>query len=758
MHQTEFAQRKSTRTESSPINLDWYDQNPNLTPTESKEIGRLQISLSSGERKLYTRNDKYLSRLLIPIKDVLDVIKASVNHRNLLINSILQEMHFHKTSFWAWTENDWCEIIGSNYTDFQKRHKLEVNRHYLICIAYFLSNFTSFNAIGSINFTGLAYLIFGSSTVQSLIDLVAQELMKWGYSEKTAKKHVSHTICQLILSNHSSRLEDITIEFLENFRHRVQAEYIKDNVLTVSKAFVCLGIISKPLKPLIKEGELFGNKDATYGISNEWLIWCTRWHDTSTLTSNTRQGYFYLLLQVGRWLAKFDPSIISPSQWTRELAAQFIKAVDDVLVGDWSINANKVHSKNIGKPLSPRSKDHLIAATRTFFKDCQEWQWIPRIFSPERALATPSSIKNLIGPNPRVIADDIWAKLLWAGLNLVKEDLPQMNFSHTGKNNDSPWYPLEMIKAIVIIWLFAGLRSNEISRLRVGCVRWLQNDITIPGTHEIIPKDAVCYLDIPVTKTGTAYTKPVDRVIGEAVEVWEKVRPIQPATIDNKDGSVVDYLFFYRGQKLGRDYINRSIIPMLCKKAGVPTLDARGNITSHRARSTIATQLANAKDPMTIFELKEWLGHKDISSTINYTKVSPTLLAKSYQDAEYFRRNIRMVEVLIDKDVIMSGAPASGEPYLYYDLGHGYCKNDFFVTCKHRMACSRCDFYEPKTSTLGQMLEARKGIERMLQEIPLTDEEKNALSGDAAALDKWIEKLADIPTPSGQTPRELGNM
>lgn len=197
---------------------------------------------------------------------------------------------------------------------------------------------------------------------------------------------------------------------------------------------------------------------------------------------------------------------------------------------------------------------------------------------------------------------------------------------------------------------------------------------------------------------------------------------------------------------------------MLCKKAGVPTQDARGNITSHRARSTIATQLASAKDPMTIFELKEWLGHKDISSTINYTKISPTKLAKSYQDAEYFRRNIRMIEVLIDKDVITSGAAASGEAYFYYDLGHGYCKNDFFVTCKHRMACSKCDFYEPKTSTFGQMLEARKGIERMFQEIPLTDEEKNALSGDAAALDKWIEKLADIPTPSGKTPRELGNI
>jgi phenylpyruvate tautomerase PptA (4-oxalocrotonate tautomerase family) len=43
---------------------------------------------------------------------------------------------------------------------------------------------------------------------------------------------------------------------------------------------------------------------------------------------------------------------------------------------------------------------------------------------------------------------------------------------------------------------------------------------------------------------------------------------------------------------------------MLCAKAGVPAADVRGKITSHRARSTIASQLYNAKEPMTLFELQ----------------------------------------------------------------------------------------------------------------------------------------------------------
>ncbi|WP_331773151.1 hypothetical protein OG948_58070 (plasmid) [Embleya sp. NBC_00888] len=51
-------------------------------------------------------------------------------------------------------------------------------------------------------------------------------------------------------------------------------------------------------------------------------------------------------------------------------------------------------------------------------------------------------------------------------------------------------------------------------------------------------------------------------------------------------------------------YINNSVIPMLRRKAGLPAADVRGTITSHRARSTIASRLYNAKEPMTLFELQ----------------------------------------------------------------------------------------------------------------------------------------------------------
>jgi len=147
---------------------------------------------------------------------------------------------------------------------------------------------------------------------------------------------------------------------------------------------------------------------------------------------------------------------------------------------------------------------------RTFFRDCQEWEWLPQRFDPQRALGTPRSIAALLGPDPRVIADEVWAKLMWAGLNLQEDDLPQTQAGH--------FYPVELVRALTLTWLFSGQRSDEIARLRVGCVRWQHDGSTIMGdSQKVLARDAVCLLDVPTHKTGTAFTKPVDPILGQAL-------------------------------------------------------------------------------------------------------------------------------------------------------------------------------------------------------------------------------------------------
>lgn len=732
------------------IDINKYNRSPYLTKSEKEEIRILVNRFDSGGKSWSKKSYKILSRLLNPLYDVLEVIGAKGRTKRDSVNVILKQMSFRQKSYWGWSQSDWCEVIGIKAEDFYQICTHTGSRQPVICLAYYLGNFNSFYVLHSLYYTKLARRIFGDNAIDDSVKIISRELQNWGYGRTKARNYLANTLSQIFLVNHSGNLNDITTEKLENIRSQVPTDYIQDNVFMVSKALKTLGIIDKALKPLIKKGEKFGQRDALNNVSPQWANWCKRWFETSTLALGTRKLHYYNLLKAGRWLALKHPEIDSPTKWSRELGIEFVGVINNLKISELAENIQK---RTKGNPLAPRSKAHILSSLRAFFRDCQEWEWIPRKFSPERTLATPRSIMGLISPNPRVIADDIWAKLLWAGLNLTEEDIPRSIYNQN--HNRGFWYPLEMVQAIVIVWLFAGIRNNEISRLRVGCVRWQKNDVIIPGTSDMVSKDAICYLEIPVNKTSPSYTKPVDKVLGEAVESWEKLRPQQPSLIDKKDGSLADFLFLYRGRKIGEDYINIRIIPILCKKAGIPTKDAKGNITSHRARSTIATQLSTSKNPMTLLELKDWLGHSSVSSTINYAKVTPTKLAKSYQDAEYFKRNLRTVEVLIDQDAISSGAATNGEPWKYYDLGHGLCTYDFFSQCKHRMACAGCSFYVPKGSSKAQIIEAKDNLERMLQEIPLTEDEEFAVTEGIEALAKLKEKLADVPAPDGKTPKQL---
>ncbi len=489
----------------------------------------------------------------------------------------------------------------------------------------------------------------------------------------------------------------------------------------------------------------------TDGSVNEtWLMWCDRWRNQSPLYR--RKGYYYNLLTIGRWLQVHHPEVTSPADFTYDLAAELVATVNEMKVGEWSSppHHSGLPPGRVGQPLRPGAKFNRLQSVRTFIRDCQQWEWIPPRINPERAFRTPRHILNQLGPDPRVVEKSLWAKILWAAMNLEEKDLP------VGGGNKGYYYPFEMVSAIAVVWCFTALRSDEIARLQVGCIRWQHEDVTIPETGEVLPKDATCFLTVPVNKTLASYTKPVHPLVGKRIAAWELVRPPeQPHALDKKTSETVQFLFSYRGKRLPQRYITEQLIPMLCHKANIPERDSRGHITSHRARATIASMLYNAKDPLDIFQLQKYLGHKHLSSTQYYAQVDPTKLANQVAKAGYLEQNLATIEVLLDQDAVRSGAAARGEPWKYYDLGHGYCLNDFWAECKHRMACARCPFYRPKESLADQLLEGQANLLHMLEFVQLTEEEKLLVTEGIELHQSLIEQMADVPTPTGLTPREM---
>jgi hypothetical protein len=146
-----------------------------------------------------------------------------------------------------------------------------------------------------------------------------------------------------------------------------------------------------------------------------------------------------------------------------------------------------------------------------------------------RSFAAPSSLRALIGPKPRVIADDVWAKLLWAGINLTEAD-----FASAPHVNEY-YYPLTMIKALAVVWLFAGLRIDEIRRLVWGA--FVRNQ---PPSLE--PRGASAC-------STCQSTRPAPRFEARRCSCWrgsrnwELVRPLQPPpSIGKTENRLTSYL------------------------------------------------------------------------------------------------------------------------------------------------------------------------------------------------------------------------
>jgi integrase len=662
------------------IELSQYDLSPTLRATERIALGELTYRHHDRTRKRRVFTGVLgadLQRLLSPIDHVCSVTDFGSRYgRYNVAPYLLSGTHQFQSPYFAWTNEQWLAAIHESPKSYGPA---------LRAVAYLIGKTYDLHATSEYSHRrNFAHIVFGRDAAEESIRRIENEMVKCGYGRKGVILPAITALCDVMLRCGSPMLEDVTPDAIAALYDSSIPKSIRYGTRQLVRVLLAMDILrTSPIAVAIvgRPRETTPLNLRSPAVPDEWASWCQRWLNTSTLTRASREAYYYELLKVGRWLAVHHPEVTNPGHWTREIAIEWVAVVTRMRVGDWShAPKTELHKQRLGTPLSARTKAGHTCTLRTFFRDCQEWEWIPTRFDPTRALATPRGTYALIGPNPRVIADDIWAKLLWAGLNLTADDLPSSPVTGRGV------YPLELVRAVTLQWLFTGLRRNEIARLPVGCIRWQHEGggaaATEPGDN-----DAVCLLDVPVNKTGTAFTKPIDRSVGAAVSAWEKVRPPQPRMLDEKTGEMVDYLFAWRSRRISISFINHTVIGALCRKANVPTTDARGAITSHRARSTIATQLYNAKDPMTLFELQAWLGHRSPSSTQHYAKITPTTLTKAYTDAGYFARNIRAIEVLIDRDAVQSDAAASGTPWQHYDLGHDPCP------CESGTSATRCGTY-----------------------------------------------------------------
>src|SRR5258708_4098699 len=389
-------------------------------------------------------------------------------------------------------------------------------------------------------------------------------------------------------------------------------------------------------------------------------------------------------------------------------------------------------------------------------------------------LTTPRHIRQLMDlADPRDIDLRVWARLAIAAATLSQNDLPQ----------GTTTYPLSLYRALALLWVTSARRPNEIIRLRLDCVRadvapellgesdQVIEYLTILASRkqqeyeeETTKAPMLNYVDIPSGKTRGPFYIWIPDYVTDAIEAWKQERPQnQDKLLDKKDREYVDFLFCYRNIQLSQGFLNRSLIPALCMKAGVEIEDAKGRITGHRGRSTRLTLLRSRG--VSLDDLAEYAGHANTQTIRRYARQNPLQLHRIIRDADDVSR---VIEGVVDLEAAAQGIAAL-RWFIGYDADGEpmYCANQAYHTCPHRLDCVHCGMFIGGEK--ARLLREGEATLPVTSKVPMTPIEKCVVNGDQAGAETCLVALRQVPAPEtldlalifnpeGLSNRELENL
>jgi len=232
-----------------------------------------------------------------------------------------------------------------------------------------------------------------------------------------------------------------------------------------------------------------------------------------------------------------------------------------------------------GNPVSNGYKNHMLWSMRLFFRFLVRFDYLPK--DPSLDLESIKEEKGL----PRTCMNE----------KEVFELLEQPRLNH------NPLIARD--KAMMEILFSTGIRSNELCSLNLEDVDHQQEMVRVNSP-----------------KGGAGYQRiiPVGKVALEYLDIY--LRDARPA-LENGDGKAL--FLSYAGHRLH----NEAVLLMVKKYAH--ECGFRKNITTHSFRVTCATlMLKNGAD---IRYVQEQLGHKKITSTQVYTRLTPLDLKSIHQ-------------------------------------------------------------------------------------------------------------------------------
>jgi len=751
-----------------PVVPEQYDRGP-LTQEEYRALELLAKDILKPPRTKETDHARrLLARFNRPIADVFFLRHQGLPPYEVSETSqiLRREMYHRHTSFWEWSLQEWVEILCPTAAQFHaKQGKRQRYRTTLMDVAYLLGGITDLRLAGiGYEATPAANCYFGAELVAGQCQRVLDTLVgskQLGYKAgKVAYAKIRLYVSTVFLLQRSPLLEDITEKVLVEATEGGPDMHWARTKVTI--ALHRLNLLPAPPEEQAKRSKKLAD---SAGMAPAWYAWCMAWHEQAVdVTPAVCAGYTSHLLAIGRWLSQHAPEVSTPEQWTEELALRFRADLCSWTYGEYCSDRGKQilqNSHDFGKPISPRTIGYHLTVLRRFLCDLLRRphavdgapaRRIRLDFSPLEVLTTPRHIRQLIDMvDPRDIDLRTWARLVMAAATLSHNDLPQ----------GTTTYPLSLYRALALLWVTSARRPNELVRLRLDCVRADVAPKLLGESDQAIEYLTILanrkqqeqqegtptapllhYLHIPSGKTrGPFYIWIPDYVV-EAIEAWKQERPQnQDKLLDSKDREYVDFLFCYRNRQLSQGFLNRSLIPALCAKAGVEIEDAKGRITGHRGRSTRLTLLRSRG--VSLDDLAEYAGHANTRTIRRYARQNPLQLHRIIRDADDVSR---VIEGVVDLSAAAAGIAAL-RWFIGYDADGEpmYCANQAYHTCPHRLDCVHCGMFIGGEK--ARLLHEGGQTLPVTSKVPMTPIEKCEVNGDQTGVETCRAILQQTPPP-----------
>jgi integrase len=749
-----------------PIVPENYDRRP-PTPEEWQALEHLSQRHVHGIHDPRSRESRAARRIFtrfdVPIADVFRLRHQGYSEE--MIREVQRVMHGemlrHGKSFWDWSEQEWLDTLCPTWAIFSTTHEVSygIIRTSILDDAYLLGGVTDLRSVGiGLQITEAAKAYFGSELLWEQSECVMKALVGKGYADGEHNvRLLQQCLSMLFVLNRSPYLEEIAEDLLTSVRG--ESKRMRRLGQRIAIGLQQLHI----LQPLPKKERVVSSSFERSGMAPEWSEWSVAWYEQAVdLTPHMRRQHLGHLLAIGRWLWKLAPEVRTPEQWTEDLALRFRVDVCSWTVGKYgsSEGRRRIPQSKVGRPLRPQAIDGYLGTLRRFFTDLTRRPHlvagtrktkITLDFSPKEVLTTPNHLRRALDATaPRDIDLRVWAKLTIAAATLAESDLPQ-----------GALYPLSFYRALGQVWVTSARRPNEIARLRLDCIRedWnpdmydedghpVERFVTVGGNQQGAPESragkapTICYLHIPAGKNRGAFWIWLPDYVAEAIKIWKQERPpSQGKLLDQKDREEVEYLFCCRDMRVGWRFINSSLIPALCARAGVDIEDAKGRITGHRGRSTRLTLLR--RNGVGLDDLAEYAGHANTRTIRRYANQDPLQLHQIIRDADDLSR---IIEGVVDLQAAAQGLPAL-RWFIGYDADGEpmYCGNQVYVTCPHRLDCKRCGMFIGGEK--ARLLREGEQTLPVTSKVPMTALEKYVVEGDQAGAQRCKTALQQIAAP-----------